>query len=159
MFRYNRAPGLRPALLGLLIFAPLSLLYAQGEAGGVRIIEEGQRPVAIHPTVGAAVAAHEAHGHGGGGSTSKNLYSHGGAVETAPKIYLVLWGSQWNNNDPSGESAKLQSFYGGVGSSSWLNSVTQYCQGVSSGTYFCTVNGTVIGTAAGNPVGIFASYW
>src|SRR5579872_1514917 len=108
MFRYNCAPGLRPALLGLLIVTPLSLLYAQGEAGGMRIIEEGQRPVIIHPTVGAAVAAHEAHGHGGGGSTSKNLAYHGGAVETAPKVYLVRWGSQWTNNDPSGEATILQ---------------------------------------------------
>jgi serine protease len=156
MFRYNRAPGLRPALLGLLIVTPLSLLHAQGEAGGARIIEEGLRPVVIHPTVGAAVAAREAHGHGGGGgSTSKNLSYHGGAVETAPKIYLVLWGSQWNNNDPSGEAGILESFYGGVGGSSWLNSVTQYCQGVASGTFFC--NGA--GMAAGNQKGIFAGVW
>jgi serine protease len=78
------------------------------------------------------------------------LTYHGGTggigVETAPKGYLVLWGSQWSN-DPSGESAILQSFYSGVGGSSWLNSVTQYCQGVSSGTVFC--NGA--GTPAGNP--------
>jgi serine protease len=38
-----------------------------------------------------------------------------------------------------------------VGSSSWLNSVTQYCQAVSSGTIFC--NGA--GRAAGNPSGIY----
>jgi len=152
--------GFFPALLGLLMTAPLSLLYAQGSAGGARIIEEGQPLVMIHATVGDAAAAREAAGHRGGGSGSTNLYYHGGTtdgigVETAPKIYLVLWGSQWNNNDPSGEAGILQNFYNGVGSSSWLNSVTQYCQGVAGGTFFC--NGA--GTAAGNPSGIFAGTW
>src|SRR5437660_75286 len=90
---------------------------------------------------------------------TNNLYYHGGVggigVETAPKVYLVLWGSQWNNNDPSGESVILQNFYKGVGGSSWNNSVTQYCQGVGSGTVAC--NGA--GQAAGNPSGMFAGLW
>jgi hypothetical protein len=154
MINYNRVPGFAPALLGFLIVTPLSLLYAQGSSGGVRIIEEGQPPVVIHATVEAANASH---GRPGGGST--NLYYHGGTggigVETAPKIYLVLWGSQWNNNDPSGEATILENFYKGAGGSSWLDSVTQYCQGVASGTFFC--NGA--GTAAGNPSGIFAGVW
>ena len=85
---------------------------------------------------------------------SNNLSYHGGVggigVETAPKVYLVLWGSQWSS-DPSGEAGILQNFLSHVGSSSWLNSVTQYCQGVSSGTVFC--NGA--GQAAGNPSGIY----
>jgi serine protease len=154
MLRYDGIPRFVPVLLGLLIATPLSLLYAQGDAGGARIIEEGQRPVVIHPTVGDAIAAREAHGHGGGGgSTSKNLSYHGGTVETMPTIYLVFWGSQWTKNDPSGEAAILEKFYTGVGGSSWLNSVTQYCQGVASGTYFCKSGGT----PAGDPSGIFAT--
>ena len=144
-----------PAWLGLLMAAPLSLLYAQGPPGGMRIIEPGKPPVAIHATVGAI---ERAHGHGGGGGSS-NLYYHGGiggiGVETAPKIYLVLWGSQWSNNDPSGESALLQNFYSNVGGSSWLKSVTQYCQGVAGGTFFCNNSGT----PAGNPSGILAGVW
>jgi serine protease len=111
----------------------------------------------VHGTLGSG-AAHEAHGHGGGGSGSNNLSYRGGiggtGVEIAPKIYLVLWGSQWNNNDPSGEAAILQSFYSGVGGSSWLNSVVQYCQGVASGTIFCNA-----GTPAGNQTGMLAGYW
>jgi serine protease len=95
----------------------------------------------------------------GGSSTSNNLSYHGGTggigVETTPKVYLVLWGSQWNSNDPSGEAAILTNFFNGAGSSSWLNSVTQYCQGVASGTVFC--NGA--GTAAGNPGGILGGVW
>jgi serine protease len=93
----------------------------------------------------------------GGGSS--NLYYHGGVggigVETAPKVYLVYWGSQWNNNDPSGEAAIQQSFFNGVGGSSWANSTTQYCQGVPSGTYFCGSSGV----PAGNPTGVLAGIW
>jgi hypothetical protein len=109
-----------------------------------------QRAV-IHRTVEEVEKSRASHG---GGTT--NLTYHGGTggigVETAPRIYLVLWGSQWNNNDPSGEAAILEKFYQGIGGSSWLNSVTQYCQGVATGTTFC--NGA--GQAAGNPAGIYA---
>jgi serine protease len=95
--------------------------------------------------------------HGGG---TNNLSYHGGVggigVEPAPKVYLVLWGSQWNNNnDPSGEASLLQNFFTDVGSSSWLNSVTQYCQGVASGTITCGASGT----HAGNPSGIYVDTW
>jgi hypothetical protein len=142
-------------VLGLLITAPLSFVYAQGSSGNVRIIEDGQPPVMIHLTVPDAARAH-AGGPVGSASTSNDLFYHGGTggigVETSPKVYLVFWGSQWNNNDPSTEASILQNFLTGVGGSSWLNSVTQYCQGVVNGTVFC--NGA--GVAAGNQSGMFA---
>src|SRR5487761_1458218 len=83
--------------------------HNDGTLGGVRYLEPGQRPVIIHPTVEAAKQARKS-----GGSSSNNLYYHGGTsdgllgvigVETAPRIYLVFWGSQWTNNDPSGEAS------------------------------------------------------
>jgi hypothetical protein len=158
MVGYLKVPGFAPVLMGLLIAAPSSLLFAQGSSGGMGTMEHGQPQVVRHVTVGAAAEAHAAHGRPGGGGGSNNLYYHGGVggigVETAPKVYLVLWGAQWNNNDPSGEAAILQSFYSGLGGSAWLNSVTQYCQGVANGTYFC--NGA--GTAAGNQLS-FAGVW
>jgi hypothetical protein len=90
---------------------------------------------------------------------TNNLSYHGGVggigVETAPKVYVVFWGSQWNGNDPSGEASTFQSFLSGAGGSSWLNSVTQYCQGVASGTIFC--NGA--GQAAGNPSSLYGGSW
>src|SRR5438874_8626771 len=93
-------------------------------------------------------------------SRTNNLSYRGGVggigVETAPKVYLVLWGSQWNNNDPSGEESLLAGFFGKAGGSSWLPSVKQYCQGVASGTVFC--NGA--GAAAGGGVSFpSASVW
>ena len=85
---------------------------------------------------------------------TNNLAYQGGVggigVETAPKVYLVLWGSQWSN-DPSGESAILQNFFQNAGGSSWLNSVTQYCQSVARGTITCGS----LGQHAGNPSAIY----
>jgi len=143
-FSRARVRGLAPVLTGLVISAPLSVLYGQGASGGVRNIEAGMPPVAIHATVGDAANAHAAHGHGGGGG-SNNLSYHGGAVQTAPTVFLVFWGSQWNNNDPSGEAGILQNFFGGVGGSSWSNTNTQYCEGVAVGTVQCGSNGTHAG--------------
>lgn len=132
-----------------------------GSSGVIRYIEQGQPPVVIHLTVEQARSLREAHGShgkpGGGGSKTNDLIYGGGTggigVETAPKIYVVFWGSQWNSNDPSGEAAILQSFLSAVGSSAWLNTVTQYCQGMASGTIYC--NGS--GTPAGNQSGMLIS--
>ena len=98
------------------------------------------------------------HHHCGGGGN--NLFYHGGVggvgVETgADKVYLVYWGSQWNNNDPSGEAAIQQSFFNGVGGSSWNNSVTQYCEGVATGTVTCP-SGSAFAT---NPNAVFGGVW
>ncbi|HUX43657.1 MAG TPA: hypothetical protein VMV57_02805 [Terracidiphilus sp.] len=131
-----------------------------GVAGGVRYIEAGQPPVVIHATVQAAQQAREANGHSRPTkNTSKNLSYHGGTggigVETAPKVYLVLWGSQWNSGDPSGEEALLVNFFKGIGGTTWAATNTQYCQGVASGTYFCGSSGTHVT----NPSGIFVAAW
>ena len=78
------------------------------------------------------------------------ILSARGDVQTKPKIYLVLWGSQWSS-DPSTEATLLQSFLGKVFGSSWLNSVTQYCQGIAYGSSTCGSTGH-----AGNGNGSFA---
>jgi hypothetical protein len=166
MKRYVFGPGPLLAILGFLFVSSFAEAQSQrgpinynATGGGVRILEQGQPPVIIHATVEAAEQAREGRPSVQSASTSNDLYYHGGTggigVETSPKIYLVLWGSQWNNNDPSGESGILQNFYGAVGGTSWLNSVTQYCQGVNSGTFYC--NGA--GQPAGNPTGILAGVW
>lgn len=171
MIPYKYASVCFVAVLGFLAFSPSSraqeskkpMVY-EGTVGGLRILEEGQPPAMIHATVDEMKRFREANPNARPGqvqaaSTTNDLFYHGGTggigVETAPKIYLVLWGSQWDNNDPSGEAAILENFYNGGGGSSWLDSVTQYCQGVASGTVFC--NGA--GTPAGNPAGILAGVW
>jgi serine protease len=139
--------------------APPALEKQEGTPGGRRIIEEGQPPVIIHATVEDMDRFRAAHSSKQPASTTNDLRYNGGiggvGVEKTPKVYLVLWGSQWNNNDPSAEFSILQNFYDGAGGSSWLNSVTQYCQGVPSGTVSCGATGT----HAGNPTGLLAGVW
>ncbi len=154
--------ALLAASAAALAGAPAAPKVYEGVAGGPRQIEEGQPMVIIHPTVEDAqrLRAAQAGAAGAKASTTGGNLAYGGGtggigVETAPHIYLVFWGSQWNGNDPSGEAAILESFFAGIGGSSWFNSVTQYCQGVATGTVYC--NGT--GTAAGNQTGMYISYW
>ena len=70
--------------------------------------------------------------HSNGGRTTQAttpLLYHGGPIQTAPKLYVVFWGSAWNGSgDPYGVAALLKSFYGVIGGSKWLNSVSQYTQ-------------------------------
>jgi serine protease len=143
---------------------PNKPMVYEGTVGGLRVIEEGQPPAMIHATVEDMRRFREANpdarpGQVQAASTSNDLTYHGGiggiGVETHPKVFLVLWGSQWNNNDPSREASILEEFYQGVGGSSWSKSVTQYCQGVPNGTVSC--NGS--GTPVGDPSGIFTAVW
>jgi serine protease len=78
-----------------------------------------------------------------------NLTYHGGPIQTAPKIYVVLWGSssQWGpSGDVNGEAAYYEKFISGVGGSQWLSSVTQYTQS----------NGQAVGNASGSYVGAWS---
>lgn len=70
---------------------------------------------------------------------------HGGPVQTAPKIYIVHWGSasQWGSGDIDGVATYYQNFISGVGGSQWMSSVTQYTQS----------NGQGVGNAAGSYAG------
>jgi len=165
MNRHVKSASARRALLllGIMIgtaFAaaratPNSMVFEDGAPGGPKALEEGQPLALVHPTVDDMERFRRAGKPASGASgTASNLSYHGGVggtgVQTTPKVYLVLWGSQWTGHDPSGEVAVLEGFYGNVGGSAWSASVTQYCQGVASGTVAC--NGA--GTAAGNPANI-----
>ena len=138
----------RFVLFGLMatlsLSAPLSASASAGVNGPLHVM--------------GVMHSNAAHGKPGGGGSS-NLSYHGGTggigVEQTPAVYIVYWGSQWTNNDPSGEAAIQQGFFGAVGGSHWNNSVTQYCQGVATGTIFC--NGA--GTPAGNPSGVLKGVW
>ncbi len=92
-------------------------------------------------------------------ASTNNLYFHGGnpgvEVSKGKEVFLVYWGSQWNNNDPSGEAAIEQNFFNGVGGSSWNNSVTQYCEGIASGSSTCTSGSTL----ATNSTGMLGGVW
>jgi serine protease len=110
-------------------------------------------PGAANAATGGMEVLHGAHIMGVRGnkvqpsSTVGQLFYHGGnpGVETGTdQVFVVFWGSTWSggNNDPSGEASLIESFYGHVSGSSWNNSVTQYCEGVPTNTYFCNGQGT-----------------
>jgi len=148
------------ATIGHEVVASSELTAGCENPHGWKVVESGERAVEVFAPVERGQAWHKCLGSGGGGG---NLYYHGGVadgaagaigVETAPAVYLVFWGSQWNGHDPSGEASILQNFFGGVGGSAWAASTTQYCQGVSSGTFFCKG-----GATAGNPAGALAGVW
>ncbi len=170
-----RSRGL--ACVGVMLSMSLTAAYAQtpqaprvyeGVAGGPRLLEEGQPAAMVHATVedaqrarGIASRPTTARASTSGGNLSYHGGTGGIGVESAPLIYLVVWGSQWNNNnDPSGEVPILENFYSNVGGSNWSNSVTQYCQGVPTGTVYCNGTGTAAGNPPGNPPnGILAGVW
>ncbi|HEX4727471.1 MAG TPA: hypothetical protein VH298_06715, partial [Jatrophihabitans sp.] len=68
-----------------------------------------------------------------------------GVVSPNPKVYLVFWGSQWST-DPSGVAPALQNFFSDLYGSAdnWGTILTQYCEGVPSGTSNCGSSGTHI---------------
>jgi serine protease len=84
--------------------------------------------------------------HGNKPHRTSLLYSHGGSIEQTPKVYIVYWGSDWATGFSTGGYSSSQaqnyveSFFGGVGGSSWAASTTQYCQGVPSGTTSCSAS-------------------
>ena len=138
----------------------VAVLGASMAAGGVAAANGGvnhgvtaaaaNRPSVFMPVRGAA--------HGARPTKSNQLSYHGvdPGVETGgDKVYLVYWGSQWTNNDPSGEASVQQAFFNGVGGSAWNNSVVQYCQGVATGTIRCGTSGT----HAVNPANVLAGTW
>ena len=92
---------------------------------------------------------------------SSNLSYHGGSIEAAARVYIVFWGREWTTGFTTGgyTSGQAQTyvddFFSGVGGSSWANSTTQYCQGVTTGTTQCGSNGT----HPSNPAGELAGTW
>jgi hypothetical protein len=48
-----------------------------------------------------------------------------GPVLQSPRVYLILWGYR-STGDPDGVARILREFLGAVGSTPWLNTVTQY---------------------------------
>jgi serine protease len=94
-------------------------------------------------------------------ASANDLHYQGGAVETAPLVYISWWGSQWNTGFSTGgfTSAQAQTyvtgFFSNVGGSSWDNIDTQYCQGVTVGATSCGSGGTHIT----NPTGQLKGTW
>lgn len=82
-------------------------------------------------------------------ASASNMVYNGGLVQTAPKMYVVYWGSTWTSTgDPRHVQPYLNNFLSVVGGSAWLGTVTQYTQTVSG-----------VKTAVGNASGSYAGSW
>ena len=93
-----------------------------------------------------------------------------GVTTGAPKVYLVFWGSQWGttgtdangyttlSGDPQATAPRLQGFFKGLGNASetWSGVMTQYCEGVASGTTSCPAGSAHVGYPTG---GALAGVW
>jgi serine protease len=93
-----------------------------------------------------------------------------GVTTGAPKVYLVFWGSQWGTQgsdakgnatftgDPQNTAPILQGFFKGLGTSgdSWSGVMTQYCEGVASGSTSCPSGTGHVGYPTG---GALAGVW
>lgn len=157
--------SIAPMMFGLLLGAAL-LSACEGDPGAPGAALAGpaqQSPGDLtlgHPHLMPPIGAGDSKAPTGihPDDTTYDLSYHGGTggvgVETTPRVYLVFWGSQWSS-DPSGEESILQNFFNGIGGSAWNALVTQYCQGLAYGTYYC--NGA--GQSIGNPTGLLAGVW
>ena len=73
-----------------------------------------------------------------------------GVTDGPEQVYLVFWGQQWGtagstggyttlSGDPKGAVPYLQKLFKGLGTGSekWSGVMTQYCEGVATGTFTC----------------------
>ncbi len=115
---------------------------------------------------------------GGNARTASKTLSYGGGVDGigvtsgTPKVYLVVYGSQWGNigtdsngnltlsNDAYGAVPYLQNMFKGIGTGgeTWSGTMTQYCDGaVATNATTCPSSGV---THVGYPTsGPFAGIW
>jgi PKD repeat protein len=111
-------------------------------------------------------------------ATGTKTLSYGGGIDNigvtsgTPKVYLVVYGSQWGtastnasgnmtlSGDADGAVPYLESLFKGLGTGNelWSGVLTQYCDGpnVSSGATSCPSNANFIGYPTG---GAFAGIW
>jgi hypothetical protein len=99
--------------------------------------------------------------------SANNLIYHGGTVETIPAVYIVYWGTEWQDgfSAPHGSftytSATIQNyinaFFTNVGGSPWAGVQTQYCQGIMAPAFSCT--GQLGAQFITNPTGQLKGVW
>jgi serine protease len=107
--------------------------------------------------------------------STQNL-AYGGGVDGIgvttghEQVYLVFWGTQWGtqstdssgnltfSNDTAGAAPRLQNLFKGIGTNGelWSGVMTQYCEGVATGTQNCGSSGTHVAYPTG---GAYAGVW
>ncbi|TMC54818.1 MAG: hypothetical protein E6J20_02495 [Chloroflexi bacterium] len=96
-----------------------------------------------------------------------NLIYHGGLVETTPSVYLVYWGTEWQQGfsftagsftyTNSTVQKYVNSFFTNVGGSPWAGVQTQYCQNIALASFSCA--GQAGAQFVTNPSGQLKGTW
>jgi hypothetical protein len=126
-----------------------------------RLAKPGTKPTAGTPgRVGPQLADGADPGKGGDGYVSNQYdlqmtYKGGeeskGVITGPPKVYLVVWGSQWGTSSTNSSGDVVlskdadqavpyqQDFFKGLGSAGdgWSAVISQYCEGIQAGTIQC----------------------
>ena len=164
-------PRHKHAALGAAIIATVALgttisaAPARAQSAGVASYRHGLLPMLGQQgsaTKTPAISATDLHFRGG--------ISGVGVTTGAPRVYLVFWGSQWGTQgtnsagnatftgDPQGVAPDLQAFFAGLGKGGelWSGVMTQYYQGVATGTTLCGTGGQHVAYPSG---GALAGVW
>jgi len=123
-----------PASAGKLTQGPIHYMLARNQA---------PKQVSTNKTASTSAAGNNLV-YGGGGST--------GTISSQPAVYIVFWGSQWNQND--NYAKYLQNFLKGLYTTgdNWSSVANQYCEGASSGATTCSTGLTHVGAPSGSLV-------
>lgn len=109
-------------------------------------------------------------------NASSNDLNYGGGVDNigvttgAEKVYVIFYGSQWGtqstnssgyaafSGDPSGEAPRVQALFKGLGTNNelWSGVMTQYCEGIASGSQSCPSTAAHVAYPTG---GALAGVW
>jgi hypothetical protein len=99
--------------------------------------------------------------------SANNLIYHGGLVETVPAVYLVYWGTEWQQGFSFTQGSftytnatvqnYVNSFFTNAGGSAWAGVQTQYCQNISLGSQSCS--GQPGAQFVTNPTGQLKGTW
>jgi serine protease len=136
-----------PASAGKLVQGPIHYMWARGHGPQASLKTETpskQTGATLTPTVDTSNDLK----YGGGPAT--------GTVSTQPAVYIVFWGSQWNQSDLYADY--LQRFLKGLYTTgdSWTTVANQYCEGtpgIAAGATSCPASGvTHVGPPSGSLV-------
>lgn len=176
------------ALLALSVGAAATNSSAGNSGGNTPLTDNPYAPAYGHPYRHGAVPTREAHSRmkqyqslhatSTAAATGSKTLSYGGGVDSigvtsgTPKVYLVVYGSQWGtagtdgsgnttmSSDPVGAVPYMQKLFKnlGTGGELWSGVLTQYCDGplVSSGATFCPSGAPHVGYPTG---GAYAGIW
>jgi hypothetical protein len=81
------------------------------------------------------------------------LLYQGGYVLNSPRIYVDFWGTEWQASSQASAESYIEGFFGDVGGSSWAETLSQYCSGISPNVSSCPAGANHVHNAAGQLAG------